>query len=103
MYQVPFIFSSCDNVNLTFVVGELRNVDGYRAHRPVIRLDLLGSRFWFDRRRDFVKGKIGCCAGQKFLLGLQGLIALSFAKLLQAILNHNFMVYLELRLDGMLV
>jgi hypothetical protein len=95
MYKISSIFSSCDNVNLTFVVGEFRDIDGFRTHRPAIWLNLLGSRFWFDRRRDFVEGKVGGCASQKLLLGLQGLIALSFAKLLQTILDNDLMVRFE--------
>ena len=94
-YQVSSIFGGCDNVNLAFVVGEFRDVDGFRTHGPVVWLNFLCNRFWFDRRRGFVEGKVGGCASEKFLLGLQGLIALPFAKLLQTILDNDLMVGLE--------
>lgn len=94
-YQILSIFNSCNNVNLAFFVGEFRDIDGFRTHRPAIWLNLLGNRFLFDRRGDFVEGKVGGCACEKLLLGLQGFIALSFAKLLQAILDNDLMMGLE--------
>jgi hypothetical protein len=80
---------------LAFLVGEFRDVDRLRTHGPVIWLNLFCSRFLFSRRCDFVERKVGGCASEKFLLGSQGLVALSFAKLLQPILDNDLMVGLE--------
>lgn len=89
------IFSSRDDVDLAFVVGEFRDVYRFRTHRPVVRLNLLSDRFLFDRRRDFGEGQVGSCAGEKLLLGLQSFITLSFAKLFQTVLDNDLMVGLE--------
>lgn len=62
----------------------------------MIWLDLLCGVFLFSRRRDFVERKVSGCASKKFLLSSQSLVALSFAKLLQTILDNDFMVGFKL-------
>jgi hypothetical protein len=55
MYQATPIFSRSDDVDLTFIVGEFRDVDGFGAHRPMIGFNLLGYRFLFDCWSDLVE------------------------------------------------
>ena len=102
-HQITPIFSSCDDVNLALIEGEFRDIDWFRTHRPMIWLNLFGNNFLFDRGYDSSQRKVGCCAGEKFLLSLQGLVTLPFAKLLQTILDNDLMVGLEFRLGRMSV
>lgn len=103
-YQCTLVIGLENNVDLALFVGQLCDVDQNWAHRATVWFALFLRYRLVDHLDDWSADlALGCIvryAVQQLFLCLQSLVALTFAKLFQAISDHNFMETLQSRLFG---
>jgi len=94
-HQVGLVVRLQHDVHMAFFVRQLGNVNKARAHSSFVRLNDFLDRLLANARLNYrgtelpFRGHVGDTL-KELLLGLESLVALSFAQLLETISDDNF-------------